>query len=404
MDNSADILLFTDNKDVHALFENYLAFGNHFVHFAKKDEDGLIQLSKKNFDIIIFEISQPLLSEISYIEKIHSLDSHVPIVIVSEYFGETRNNLFGNKIAEFVSKPFTMEKLLTSVNSILNPVTPLNARQGIDETTELETKRLSILYEMSKSLNSITDFNLLLKTIINLAIDALDAERATIFIYDRAKNEIWSRVGTGLKMEEIRFPITKGIAGEVIASGYSILTDNPYNHPAFNREFDVKSGFVTRNLLCVPMKNLKGILVGAFQVLNKRGGRFSAQDELFLSAMAASTAIAIENTLLHEENLIKYKEILKLYDDLFIAQNSIVRDTKHATISEIRGYIRELRQYDGVTQIINKIKEDEKIDSRTKIIIDKIEQSYQKMFAKLGGYMNQLLSNVLSETSFNKNQ
>lgn len=391
---SADILLFTDNKDALTLLENYLSFGNHFIHFATKDENGLRTLSKNKFDLVIVEISEPLLSEIEFIEKINALNNKTPILIISEYFNETRNTVFGNKVTEFVSKPFTMEKLLKTINNVLHPETALDSQSYSASTsaTQIESKRLSVLYEMSKSLNSITDFNLLLKTIINLATDALNAERATIFIYDRANNEIWSRVGTGLELKEIRFPISKGIAGEVISTGYSVITDNPYNHPAFNSEFDKKTGFVTKNLLCVPMKNLNGILVGAFQVLNKRNGKFTAQDELFLSAMAASTAIAIENTLLHEENVAKYNEMVKLYDDLYTAQNMIVRETKLSTLSEIRGYIRDIRKYDGVFEMIQKYRNQENLQPELKEILTKIEIAYQKSFIKLGNYLNQLIN------------
>jgi DNA-binding response OmpR family regulator len=394
MGHSADILLFTDSDEAKNILNSYLAHGDFFIHFANKSESGLNLITQKDFDIIIFEINQPMFSEIEYIEKIKMLNSRIPIVIVSEYFGETKNSVFGNSINEYVSKPFTMEKLINSVNTILRPETSLDSNNG---HTELESKRLSILYEMSKSLNSITDFNLLLKTIINLAGDALNAERATIFIYDRSSNELWSRVGTGLDLKEIRFPVNKGIAGEVITKGYSVLTDNPYNHPAFNREFDNKTGFVTRNLLCVPMKNLKGILVGAFQVLNKKDGRFTAQDELFLSAMSASTAIAIENTLLHEENESKYREMVKLYDDLYTAQNMIVKETKHATISEIRGYINTIRQYDRIANTIKQL-ENSDLSTEHKEIVTQLGIAHSRIYSQLGGFMNNLLNEAIDSS------
>lgn len=394
MDTSSDILLFTDNQEIHSMFESILDRGDLFLHFARKDESGLTKITNHEYDLVIFEISQPLFSEITYIENIHSLASHVPIVILSEYFGETKNTIFGNKIAEFVSKPFTMEHMLKSINSVLKPDT-LKSPLKTTGTEELEKRKLSVLYEMSKSLNSITDFNLLLKTIINLSTDALEAERATIFVYDRAKNELWSRVGTGLRMEEIRFPATKGIAGEVVTKGNSIITDNPYNHPAFNKEFDVKSGFKTRNLLCVPMKNLNGILVGAFQVLNKNEGIFSKEDELFLSAIAASTAIAIENTLLHEENNLRYNELIRLYDDLYTTQNQIVNETKHSTISELRGFITELRKHDSLIQILSELEEINEIKSD---VAEKISSAHRKMFSQFGAYMNKTITDIEEKT------
>jgi DNA-binding response OmpR family regulator len=386
-----DILLFSESKELKNQFNSYLAQGDYFFHFARKDESGLNMLANKSYDLVIYEIEQPLFSEVSFIEQIHSLNNSSPIVIVSEFFGETRNTVFGNKISNYVSKPFTVGKLVDSINTVRNQqLNPDTDGKGL----EIESKRLSILYEMSKSLNSITDFNLLLKTIIRLATDALNAERATLFIYDRTKNELWSRVGTGLELHEIRFPLSKGIAGKVVSQGYSILTDNPYNHPDFNNEFDKTSGFITHNLICVPMKNLNGIMVGAFQVLNKKEGIFTEQDELFLSAMAATTAIAIENTLLNEENKVRYNEILKLYDDLDTVQNIIVKDTILHTISEIREFITHIRQQENILNSIKFYKDNyattESLDS-----INKIEQSYNNIFLRIGSYMNYLVNNYV---------
>jgi CheY-like chemotaxis protein len=392
MSASPDILVFTDNKESANLIKSFVNIGDYFIHFASKDEEGIRKLSFGKFDLIIVEISQPLYSEITFIDSLYQLNNYLPIVIVSEYFNETRNTIFGNRISDFIAKPLTMEKLFNTVKSVINPETELsNSNKGEIEDT---SRRLSFLYEISKSLTSITDFDILLNTIIRIASDALNCERATVFVLDKLTDELWSRMGTGLKKEEIRFPKTEGIAGEVVMNCTSIITDDPYSNPLFNKKFDEKSGFKTKNLLCVPMKNLNGDVVGAFQLLNKNEGRFTKDDELFLSAISSSTAIALENVMLHEERKRKVDDMRKLYDDLYTAQNMIVWETKHSTISEIRGFIKDIKQYENINTAVIKLNEITNGNKDVLVYTDKIKKNYDKVFNQIGHYLNKIMNDL----------
>lgn len=394
---SSDILIFTENKEHHIIYNNGLSRGDTYIQFAHKDETGFTKMGNHDFDLIIVEINHPMISEISFIEQIYSLNPNVPIVIVSEYFNETKNIVFGNKVSEYISKPLTVEKLHNSVRDILFD-SENKKNDNIEGITD--SKKLSILFEMSKCLNSITDFNTLLNTIIKLVTEALECDRATLFVLDNSKSELWSKVGTGLKISEIRFPISEGIAGEVAVSGKSILTDNPYNHPKFNKEFDRKTGYKTSSLLCVPMKNLKGKIVGVFQVLNKKSERFTRDDEIFLSAIGATTAIALENILFYEEKKRETNDIKKLYDELYTTQNMIEWEAKHSIISELRGFIQQLKKYDAVPTSIEKLKNSKKIDLTSSSVLDKINSAHQKLYSRLGQYMNDLMNNLKSEDRF----
>jgi len=394
---SSDILIFTENKEHHIIYNDGLSRGDTYIQFAHKDETGFTKMGNHNFDLIIVEINHPMISEISFIERIYSLNPNVPIVIVSEYFNETKNIVFGNKVSEYISKPLTVEKLHNSVREILFD-SEKKSNEGVNGIND--SKKLSILFEMSKCLNSITDFTTLLNTIIKLVTEALECDRATLFVLDKAKSELWSKVGTGLKVSEIRFPLSEGIAGEVAVSGRSILTDNPYSHPKFNKVFDRKTGYKTSSLLCVPMKNLKGEIVGVFQVLNKRTERFSRDDEIFLSAIGATTAIALENILFYEEKKKEMRDIKKLYDELYIAQNMIEWEAKHSIISELRGFIQQLKKYDAVPSSIDKLKGTKEIDSNFSSVLDKINSAHQKLYSRLGQYMNDLMNNLKREDRF----
>jgi HD-GYP domain-containing protein (c-di-GMP phosphodiesterase class II) len=146
---------------------------------------------------------------------------------------------------------------------------------------------------------SITDLDALLRDMAQATTQLLEADRATIFIVDRERSEIWSKVALGTGVGEIRQAVGVGIAGTVAATGETINIADAYEDPRFNPEPDKRSGYRTRSLLSFPMTGLNGRVIGVFQVVNKKGGgRFTAEDEDTLSSLGASAAVAWENAQL----------------------------------------------------------------------------------------------------------
>jgi adenylate cyclase len=138
----------------------------------------------------------------------------------------------------------------------------------------------------------------LLQKVMGEATRLLSAERSTLFLNDEKTNELWSEVGQGLESMQIRLPNHVGIAGAVFTSGRSINIPYAYADLRFNPAFDKKTGFFTRSILCVPIINKHGKTIGVTQVLNKRGGPFSIDDESRLRAFTAQISIALENAKL----------------------------------------------------------------------------------------------------------
>lgn len=164
-------------------------------------------------------------------------------------------------------------------------------------------KRLQSLIEASKLLNSTFDLDELLALILNLATRNLNAERGTIYLIDEEKGELWSKVLKGNNLVEIRLPLGKGIAGHVAATGKTINLTNAKKNKWFFGGFDEQSGFVTKTMLCMPMKNREGTIIGVFQIINKRKGTFTAVDAQFLNAFSDHASIAIINARLYHANL-----------------------------------------------------------------------------------------------------
>ena len=141
----------------------------------------------------------------------------------------------------------------------------------------------------------------LLQKVMGEATRMLKAERSTLFLNDEKTNELWSEVGEGLAAMQIRLPNHVGIAGAVFTSGKTINIPYAYADLRFNPAFDKKTGFFTRSILCVPVVNQKGKIIGVTQVLNKHGGPFTHEDESRLRAFTAQVSIALENAKLFSD-------------------------------------------------------------------------------------------------------
>jgi phosphoserine phosphatase len=169
---------------------------------------------------------------------------------------------------------------------------------------------LEKILDVTRALGVTVDLDPLLARIAAAATDVLDCERATVFLCDHAKGELFSRIATGMEgapIQEIRFGMDKGIAGEVATTGKGVNIPDPYADPRFNPDFDRKSGFVTKSLLTLPLGGHDGKIVGVLQVLNKRGGPFGDRDERLLSALGAQAGVAIERQGLLEQYAVKQR-------------------------------------------------------------------------------------------------
>ncbi|MEY2877855.1 MAG: hypothetical protein RLZZ15_235 [Verrucomicrobiota bacterium] len=128
-------------------------------------------------------------------------------------------------------------------------------------------------------------------------LQILGADRCTIFMHDPFSKTLWSRVAGGGAVKIIRFPAGAGLAGESFSADRIINIPDAYADARFNREFDQRSGYVTRTVLCVPMHRPDGARAGVIQVLNKKEGVFTAHDEALGAVFCDQAAITIQNAI-----------------------------------------------------------------------------------------------------------
>jgi Nif-specific regulatory protein len=158
-------------------------------------------------------------------------------------------------------------------------------------------ERLAAILAISQRMNSQRDLSSLLDLIAREATSLLDCERASIFLLDRERNELWSKVALGSD-EILRFDARRGIAGNTALTGNTINVRDAYSDPRFYNAIDDQTGYRTRTVLAVAVRNQHGEIIGAFETLNKRSGTFSARDEESLIALASHAAVAIETAQL----------------------------------------------------------------------------------------------------------
>jgi len=185
----------------------------------------------------------------------------------------------------------------------------LQSTQFVERMKQFRAKEMEF-FDVVSDVTAEIDLGVLLQKVMSEATRMLNAERATLFLNDEKTNELFSKVGLGLEATEIRLPNHLGIAGAVFTSRQTVNIPYAYADLRFNPAFDKKTGFFTRSILCVPVINKDGKIIGVTQVLNKRSGPFTAEDESRLKAFTAHVSIALENAKLFDDvqNMKNYSE------------------------------------------------------------------------------------------------
>lgn len=186
---------------------------------------------------------------------------------------------------------------------------------------------VSALLKATSSLGQSLDLEKTLRVVMTEARILMQADRSTLFLLDRESNELWSKVAKadGETLLEIRIPADRGIVGFVASTGQSLNVPNAYEDPRFDSTVDRQTGYRTRTILCMPVYNSEGKLIGVTQLINKLQGTFNASDEKFMQAFNIQAGVALENAQLFERVLLEkqyQKDILQSLSDAVISTNT----------------------------------------------------------------------------------
>ncbi len=256
-------------------------------------------------------------------------------MIIDDAYSNEYFNPSIDKETGYLTKTILCVPIITVRGDIIGVAQMLNKKQGnfndndrhlLEEMTAQATISLQhsqIIEQMDRSrmqemeffdivsdVTSEINLGTLLHKVMAEATKMLNADRSTLFLNDDKTDELFSKIGEGLGAAEIRFPNHMGIAGAVFTSGKTIKIPYAYADLRFNPAFDKQTGYFTRSILCVPVINKHGKTIGVTQVLNKRGGPFTDEDESRLKAFTAQVSMALENAKLFDDvqNMKNYNE------------------------------------------------------------------------------------------------
>lgn len=198
-----------------------------------------------------------------------------------------------------------------------------------------ESKQLETLLELQRELALETNIEKVLLRITLAATYLLGTDRATLYVVDRARNELWSRALTEggergesvLGIKEIRLPLDgRSLAAEVARTGTLLRIDDPYGDPRFDPSMDARTGYRTRSILVVPINSRQGgpvgsqprqgpLPLGVLQAVNHMDGPFRADDERYAVSLASSAGIALEYVQLSADLAAERLRVVKVAEE-----------------------------------------------------------------------------------------
>lgn len=236
-------------------------------------------------------------------------------------------------------RPFTLNLLRNlSLRLRTSDETFVRELERNTERARQDIIKLSQLIDAAKTVNSTLDLDKLLTIILETALRGVDADRGTVYLIDDIKGELWSKALKGSDVVEIRLPLGVGIAGHVGKTGEVLNIPDAYKDTRFNPDFDKKTGYRTKTILCMPLKNKDGKIIGVFQLINKKKERFTYDDEGFINALSIHAAIAIENARLAQE-MVKAERLSSIGQ----MASAIIHDIKNP-MGTIRVYAQVMKK------------------------------------------------------------
>ena len=207
-------------------------------------------------------------------------------------------------------------------------------------------ERLEAILEIANHWNRNTEMEALLVDMAEAATRLLDADRASIFLWDKKNHTLVARPALGVEGGELRTPDDRGVVGHVVQTGRTKRVDVGIDQEQIDRHVDLRLGYETRTLVCVPLVTGSGELIGAFEVLNKNQGNFSDDDETALEELASHAATALENTQ-HRQELLRTRRHMA---DEAAGRVQLIGDS--SAIEALRSTIRRVADTDLAVLIL----------------------------------------------------
>jgi GAF domain-containing protein len=218
-------------------------------------------------------------------------------------------------------------------------------RVQIESQTE-KVRKLHSLLDLGQLIGFDLELNEMLLKIAQKAAEVMEADRCSLFLYDPKTNDLWSAVALGMGEQVIRIPSGIGMAGYCFKTGEVVNLQEVYGDPRFNKEVDLRTGYHTKSLLCMPLHNRDGKM-GVIQLLNKKTGIFTEEDETFLQTFGNHASVFIDIAQLQKARIEALEESRSELERLNKAKGKALDHLSHelrTPLAVIHGNLRLLKR------------------------------------------------------------
>jgi PAS domain S-box-containing protein len=223
------------------------------------------------------------------------------------------------------------EKSQLPLLSVAAQLTIFLDRAHLRHRTDQQEVEFGIISDIGSSLTSTLDLEEIIAQVTDAVRRVLGAESLTIGLADPSGKEIVfveALMGPAFQdMPQVSFNVGQGIAGWVALHGKPAIVNDAYTDRRFSSKVDRDTGFLTRSVLCVPLK-IEQRVIGVLEAINKHNGDFDEYDSRLLQAISNPLAIAIENALLHSAALAEKRRI----ETIFVSMSEGLLTVEHTGI------------------------------------------------------------------------
>ena len=217
----------------------------------------------------------------------------------------------------------------------------------LEQASQGKVRKLQSLLELGQLIGLDLQLNEMLLQLSQKACEVMEADRCSIFLHDPLKDELWSTVAMGMGGEVIRIPSSIGLAGYCFQTGETINLEDAYTDDRFNKEVDSQTGYHTRSVLCMPLYSRAGSRLGIIQLLNKKDGVFTKEDETFLQTFGNNASVFIEMAQLQKARIDGLEQSRKDLERLNRAKSKALDHLSHelrTPLAVIQGNIRIMKR------------------------------------------------------------
>jgi signal transduction histidine kinase len=216
-----------------------------------------------------------------------------------------------------------------------------------EQAKKTHARKLQSLLELGRLIGLELQLDEMLLQISQKACEVMEADRCSIFLHDPNTDELWSTVALGMGGQVIRIPSSVGFAGYSFQTGEAVNLEDAYKDERFNKEVDLKTGYRTRSVLCMPLYTRAGERLGVIQLLNKKEGFFAKEDETFLQTFGNNASVFIEIAQLQKARIDALEQSRKELERLNRAKSKALDHLSHelrTPLAVIQGNIRILKR------------------------------------------------------------